>query len=241
MDDQQLATMLRRASYRLLPGRCLICGMASGQAVDLCSGCERELPQNQSCCPICALPIGAEIETLALCGQCQSNPPPFHSCLAPLRYEFPINLLINRFKHYGKFSAGALLAEFLLRNLNQQEELPELLIPVPLHWRRLWQRGFNQATWLANYLGRRLDIPVYHRALQRTRYTPQQQGQRRSQRLNNLKGAFHLKGDVSGKTIALVDDVVTTGSTINELSRMLMSGGARRVNVWCLARTPLEK
>ncbi len=236
-----LADLLRRASYRLLPGRCLICGAASGQALDLCSGCERELPQNRSCCPVCALPIGADIEASALCGQCQSNPPPYHYCLAPLRYEFPVNLLINRFKHHGKFSAGALLAECLLRKLYRQPELPDLLIPVPLHWRRRWQRGFNQSAWLADYLGRRLDIPVCHKVLRRTRYTPQQQGQSRSQRLRNLKGAFHLREKLTGKAIGLVDDVVTTGSTINELGRVLRAGGADRVDVWCLARTPLEK
>lgn len=241
MSYPQLADLLRRASYRLFPGRCLICGAASQQTLDLCSGCASELPENQFCCPVCALPPGVGLNTAIVCGACLSSPPPYRHCVAPMRYEFPVNLLINRFKHHGKFSAAALLSEYLLRRLKTEHELPDVLVPVPLHWRRCWQRGFNQASWLAHYLGRRLGIPVNPRTLRRTRYTQQQQGQHRSERLANLKGAFDLRGHVAGKTIAVVDDVVTTGSTINEVSRLLIAGGATRVDVWCLARTPLEK
>ncbi|MEH6617903.1 MAG: ComF family protein [Porticoccus sp.] len=241
---QRYSAAIQRGSYYLFPGRCVLCGALSKRPLDLCEGCDAELPFNQPACQCCALPMtamGSATINIGTCGQCISNPPDFTRCIAPLRYEFPINKLINGFKHHGQFSRGAVLAELLLRELASQERPPELILPVPLHWRRQFTRGFNQALWLSHYLGRRLTIPVDTRLLYRQKYTPAQQGLPRQQRLKNLKGAFCLNNDVEGKHIALVDDVVTTGSTISELSRLLRKAGAIHVETWCLARTPLEK
>lgn len=249
--DLSFSTLLQRyskafqcGSYHLFPGRCVLCGALSKRPLDLCAGCDAELPFNQPACQCCALPMttmGSATAYIGSCGQCIANPPDFTRCIAPLRYEFPINKLINGFKHHGQFGRGAVLAELLLRELKYQERQPELILPVPLHWRRQFTRGFNQALWLSHYLGRRLAIPVDTRLLYRQKYAPAQQGLPRKQRLKNLKGAFRLNKDIEGKHIALVDDVVTTGSTISELSRLLLKAGAIHVEIWCLARTPLEK
>lgn len=241
---QCCSAALQRGSYYLFPGRCVLCSVLSKRPLDLCVGCEADLPFNRSACQCCALPMNSAGSTLinsVTCGKCISDPPAFTRCIAPLRYEFPINKLINGFKHHGQFSRGTVLAELLLCELASQEILPELILPVPLHWRRQFTRGFNQAQWLSHYLGRRLAIPVDTRLLSRQKYTPAQQGLPRKQRLKNLNGAFRLNNDIEGKHIALIDDVVTTGSTISELSRLLRKAGANHVEIWCLARTPLEK
>jgi ComF family protein len=241
---QRCSVALQRGSYYLFPGRCVLCSALSKRPLDLCEGCEAELPFNESACQCCALPMNSTGGTLinsATCGKCISNPPAFTRCIAPLRYEFPTNKLINSFKHQGLFSRGTVLAELLLCELTSQKKLPELILPVPLHWRRQFTRGFNQAQWLSNYLGRRLTIPVDTRLLSRQKHTPAQQGLPRKQRLKNLKGAFRLNHNIEGKNIALVDDVVTTGSTTSELSQLLRKAGAKEVEIWCLARTPLEK
>lgn len=233
--------LLDRVSYGLLPGQCLLCGIASGRRRDLCIDCQDALPFNQPACYQCALPL----PTPAICGQCLANLPAFDHCIAPLRYGFPVDRLVNSFKHGGHFNRGTLLAELLvsaiLASQNDSEStLPELLVPVPLHWRRQFSRGFNQAGWLSRYLSRRLAIPTDQRLLSRHRHTPHQQGQSRKERLTNIRGAFQLNAPVQGKHIALVDDVMTTGTTVGELSDLLMGAGAARIDVWCLARTPLE-
>ena len=241
---RRCSAAIQRGSYYLFPGRCVLCSALSKRPLDLCEVCEAELPLNQPACQCCALPMNAIGSTLinnATCGKCIANPPAFTHCIAPLRYEFPINKLINGFKHHAQFSRGTVLAELLLCELTSQEILPELILPVPLHWRRQFTRGFNQAQWLSHYLGQRLAIPVDTRLLSRQKYTPAQQGLPRKQRLKNLKGAFRLNNDIKGKHIALVDDVVTTGSTTAELSQLLRKAGAKEVEIWCLARTPLEK
>mgnify|MGYP000846253587 CR=1 FL=1 len=236
---------LQRGSFYLFPGCCLLCGTLSNRPLDLCRECEADLPFNHSACQRCALPL----QTLPVsssvfgfqCGKCLASPPDYTHCIAPLRYEFPVDTLINSFKHRGQFSRGSILAELLLRNIKAQEALPDLIAPVPLHWRRQFVRGFNQAYWLARYIGTRLSIPVDSRLLSRHKHTASQQGLSRKQRLNNLKDAFRLNHDIEGKNIALIDDVVTTGSTMSELSRLLRKAGAHHVEIWCLARTPLDK
>jgi ComF family protein len=133
------------------------------------------------------------------------------------------------------------LAELLSHRLHkhyQHDPRPTLVLPVPLHWRRQWRRGFNQAHFLAAQLSRQLNIPLQSDCLARSHATQPQQGMQRRQRLRNLSHAFNVMASPRGRHIALVDDVVTTGATANLLSRMLLEHGAERVDVWCLARTP---
>lgn len=249
-----LGTLLRTLSFQIFPGYCLLCGDKSGQHSEICQPCKRDLPLNDPCCTRCAAALSTPLLDNHLCGACIASPPTFDQCIAPLRYEFPVNKLISRFKFQGQFCHGALLAELLLAKIrsSHRHTAADLILPVPLHWRRQFMRGFNQSQWLANYLGHQLQIDVNHRVLKRHRHTPSQQGLKRKQRQKNLKGAFEIHDirgskkaayaqSIAGKHIALVDDVVTTGSTALELSGLLKQAGAAGVDIWCLARTPLEK
>lgn len=165
-----------------------------------------------------------------------------HRTVAAFPYAEPASGLIAAFKYRGALQHGrvlaALLAQRLLREY-QAEPLPEILVPVPLHPQRLRQRGFNQALVLAQQLGRALGIPVAAQALARVRQTPAQQGLSARERKHNLRGAFTLNADLQAyRSLALVDDVVTTMSTVHELARVLRSerDDVPELHVWCLAR-----
>lgn len=165
----------------------------------------------------------------------------FNCCIALAIYQAPVDRLIQRFKYQRRMAIAKVLARLLahrLRRHYQHNQRPEIVLPVPLHWRRQWRRGFNQAHFLAAQLSRELDIPMQPDCLQRSQATPPQQGMQRRQRLRNLSHAFNVMTTPRGRHIALVDDVVTTGATANLLSRLLLEHGAERVDVWCLARTP---
>lgn len=254
-------SLIRKHSFHLFPGSCLLCGADTSRSMDLCLDCEKDLPVNNRSCIRCSIPLSSvPLSKIHLppnhsiadhladdhqinqytCGACISHPPSFDRCLAPLRYEFPVSSLISRYKYQGHFCSGAVLADILLVELFKNKK-PNLIVPVPLHWQRLFFRGFNQSQWLSQYLGRRLNIRVDAHLLKRCRNTPPQQGLKRTQRQKNLKGAFLVNRPVKGQHIALVDDVVTTGSTVSELSQLLKKAGAAKVEIWCLARTPLEK
>jgi ComF family protein len=170
-------------------------------------------------------------------------PPAFDHCIAAFEYRFPVNQLITGFKHGKKLEFGSLLAELWLENCHPAGHLkPDIIIPVPLHWRRQFARGFNQAELLANYYSRKMQIEC-RPVIKRHRATAMQQGLSAAARRKNLKNAFslpakHVKQTIEGRHIALVDDVVTTGSTAQQLALQCKRAGASRVDIWCLARTP---
>jgi len=178
------------------------------------------------------------------CAQCTRQPSAFNEVIVPWQYDFPIDTLVTRFKHQGKWPLGRLLAELLAQNLLHRFEeglqRPEVLIPVPLSSKRMRQRGYNQAAMLANWLGSLLDMPVDERLIKRVKDTPAQQGLGARARKRNLREAFVLvkPEGVMGKHVALIDDVLTTGSTADTIARLLMKAGAKVVDVYCLARTP---
>ncbi|MBD2857995.1 ComF family protein [Spongiibacter sp. KMU-158] len=231
---------LPRASSLLLPGYCLLCQQATKTARDLCPACAESLPWLKRHCQRCALPL-ADTETASLCGKCLQQPPQFHRCLAAWEYQFPLDHVIGRFKYQGHQPSGRVLAECWLDRCGTKavNSAPDLLLPVPLHWRRRWQRGFNQSQILAEYWSKALNIPISN-ALKRHRHTPAQQQLNAAQRQRNLKHAFSLKNGIAlcGKHLVLVDDVLTTGSTANTLTKLLLEQGAKCVDIWCLARTP---
>jgi len=220
---------------------CLLCDEVADSAFPICTGCEADLPWLGDHCERCALPMPMAGLT---CGQCLRRPPGFSEVVVPWRYDFPIDSLVTRFKHQGKWPMGRLLAELLGQSLEHRfaEGLPrpDCLLPVPLASKRLRQRGYNQAAMLARWLGSQLEIAVDERLLLRVLETPAQQGLDAKARQRNLHKAFALAdgGDVDGRHFAVIDDVLTTGATANALARLLMNAGARRVDIYCLARTP---
>lgn len=219
----------------LLPPRCLLCDEAGGNG-GLCRPCREDLPWLDRACRHCALPLARDGE---LCGHCLSKPPSFDRCRAAFRYAPPVDHLIGQFKNQRRLPAGKLLARLLVERLRGSgEPLPELIAAVPLHWRRQLRRGFNQAAFVAEKLATELHIPLTVLATRRQPTAKQQQLGRR-ERLRNLQAAFLARPQlVAGRHVAIVDDVVTTGATAEALSRQLKEAGARRVEVWALARTP---
>ncbi len=219
---------------------CLLCNEPAEQRYPLCVACEQELPWNEEHCLRCALPLAMAGLT---CAQCSRRPPAFDQVIAPWHFGFPLDTLISRFKHNSQWPLGRLMAEILSLNLSHrfQEGLPkpDLLLPVPLARRRLRKRGFNQAGMLGRWLSKALVIECNERLLLRTRETPAQQHLDARARRRNLHQAFALAGEASleGKHVAVVDDVLTTGATAQATAQLLRQAGARRIDVYCLART----
>lgn len=219
-----------------LPAACLLCQAPLAPDQALCAACCDELPRVRSPCPHCGLPSSGG---LLACGTCQKKPPRWDACIGGLAYAGNVPGLVHRFKDGRERLAGRVLTEQLLMRLQErppESPWPDALLPVPLHRYRLWRRGFNPARDIANRLGKALGLAVEDRLLQRQRPTPHQQGLSAAARRRNLRAAFTLRGDVPA-SVALVDDVVTTGSTVAEISRLLKRRGVQRVEVWCLART----
>lgn len=220
---------------------CLLCDAPAQQPYPLCMDCEQELPWLGEHCPRCALPLALGDR---LCNGCRRRPPGFGRVVAPWQYAFPIDTLISRFKHNSQWPLGRLMAQLLGHALEHRysEGLPrpDGLLPVPLARRRLRQRGFNQAAMLARWLARQLNLPCTEHLLERSRDTPAQQALGARARRRNLRQAFSLLpgAEVESLHLAVVDDVLTTGATAQAIAHLLRKAGARRVDIYCLARTP---
>lgn len=219
----------------ILPPRCVLCGQPSG-SICICAPCKMDLPWLGPHCLRCGLPLGSPKDTI--CGACIKDAPPFFRTVCPLQYEFPVNRLVQAFKFRRQLAAGRVLSHLICEYVTHRELcLPDQLVPVPLHSLRMFKRGFNQAYEVASYAGRVLDIPLLTGALRRRRNTQAQSGLSRKERRKNVQGAFHWHGSAKpGRHVALVDDVMTTGTTLTECARILKKAGAKRVDVWVAAR-----
>ena len=225
----------------VLPARCQLCGAEGAHGRDLCAGCAADMPLNLVCCARCALPLEVAAER---CGICLQREPPFTSAWAPYRYAHPLDLLEARFKFHRDLAAGRLLAELMVDSARRQlaGSLPERLLCVPLHRERLRERGYNQALELAKPLAKALGIPLDSRALLRTRSTSAQTGLDAKARRRNLHDAFAVAPNTTlPDHIAILDDVMTTGTTLRECARVLLRAGVSRVDVWALARAPTRR
>lgn len=232
-----LHKMFEACLDRILPAHCLLCGLYSG-AGRLCPPCSEEVPRSGFACRRCALPCSPS--ELMLCGRCLAHPPAWDEAVAGLLYDYPVDHLVQQFKFQRSLVCGQLLADELVLQVRRTGAwLPQILVPVPLHFARRFRRGFNQAEFLARQVGRQLRIPVCVSALRRTRNTRAQSGLDRKARGNNLKGAFSAR-DMNGLALALVDDVLTTGTTLGECVAAMKAAGAMRISVWVAARAPLK-
>ncbi|MBK8183711.1 MAG: ComF family protein [Candidatus Competibacteraceae bacterium] len=219
----------------LLPPLCLLCGAAGTDHRDLCAGCAGDLPLNSPACRCCALPLLAEQGPI--CGHCLSRPPSFDHAFAPFLYKSPVDYLIVGLKFNHRLSHARLLGELLAEALVARREAPpDCIVPVPLHPRRLRERGFNQALELCRAPARRFQIPLLGEGLKRIRHTTPQTKLNAQQRRTNLVKAFILSDPLKGKRVALVDDVITTASTVTECARVLRAGGAAEIEIWAIAR-----
>ncbi|MBT9566889.1 MAG: ComF family protein [Thiobacillus sp.] len=216
---------------RAFPRCCLLCGAGTASR-HLCAGCEGDLPwHRQPCCPQCATPTpGGQI-----CGACLARPPAYARTVAALAYAFPLDRLIPRLKYHGRLPIVPVLGDFLTCAVTAQPR-PDRLVPMPLHPGRLRERGFNHATEIARETARALGLPLDTASCRRTRDTPPQMGLKHDARRRNVRGAFSCSNEVSGLHIALVDDVMTTGTSLDELAATLKRAGAREVSCWVVAR-----
>ena len=191
-------------------------------------------------CLRCALPVPAGV---AVCGVCLAAPPPFDAAFARVDYAYPWDRLIPAFKFHAALELGPIFAEAIVEARAADAALgPALVVPVPLSDARLRERGYNQAWEVARRAARRLGCAADASLVLRVRDTPHQLALPPGERAGNVRGAFAVEprrlGEVRERTIAVVDDVMTTGSTVAELARVLKLAGAARVEVWVVARTP---
>jgi ComF family protein len=219
----------------LLPPVCLICGQRGRRGLDCCPGCESELPAVVTACRQCAVALPT---ATARCGRCTRRPPAFDASWAAFAYERTIETLVRRFKFHADLAAGRVLCQLAARRLRTAgASRPQALVPVPLHWRRAAARGFNQADLIARDLSRQLGrIPVAP-LVRRQRPTPAQSALPAAERRRNVRAAFACRSIPPGLVrVTLVDDVMTTGATLDACAAALKRSGVERVEVWVLAR-----
>lgn len=223
-----------------VPGLCWLCKMPLAlSAWGVCSVCTRSLERRITTCPQCGLPA---TNRYLPCGRCLKKPPPWSALVAVDDYVRPLSRLIHTLKFSGQSSLALPLARLLLLAVLQARRtraLPkiDMVVNVPLYRRRHWRRGYNQSDLLCRPLARWLGCRYTASALTRVHANAVQHQLNARLRKRNLKNAFRLELAVNGLHIAIVDDVVTTGSTVAELSRLLLQSGAASVQVWCLCRT----
>jgi ComF family protein len=232
---------LKLIQSALLPGHCLLCGDWQDADEGLCRACHASLPWLENACRQCGVPLSGEAR-VQICGQCLRHPPSFQRTVSVFYYQPPVDFLVQRFKFSGKLNVGRLLGGIMAQHLAQRSAPQvDLLMPVPLHARRLRERGFNQAVELARPIARHLQVPLDTHSCRRTRPTAPQSGLPAEQRNSNVNNAFQLSGTFDGMHVALIDDVLTTGSTAAEIARLLLAQGASQVSVWTCARTAMPR
>jgi ComF family protein len=222
----------RRAAHRLLSPACPLCGDRAGMD-GLCADCESTLPLlGASQCPVCALPTPDS----GTCGRCLRRSPAYDHVACGLRYEFPASALVLGLKYRSGLAFARPLAARLAQTL-EHEPYPDLVLPMPLTPARLAGRGFNQAAELARLVAAEFGLRLSTTAASRSRDGPAQASLPWKERARNVRGAFRCDVDLEGKSVAVVDDVMTTGATLNEIATVLKRRGACRVTGWIAART----
>jgi len=224
----------------LFPCRCILCQQTVKQNFEVCPDCYQALPHNDVCCLRCALPLAEEINNAVLCGACIQNAPAFDYAHSLFRYEGDVIGLVHQLKFGEKIGFARTIGEMLLTLLLKTNEKPDCLLPVSLHKSRLRQRVFNQSIEISRVLAKNFAIAIEHSAVVRHRSTSAQTGLNAKQRKKNIEGAFSVVGKLNYKHVLIIDDVMTTGSTVNELAKLLKKNKVERVGVLSIARAPVK-
>ncbi len=232
--------LARTLLSNLFPSRCIFCQQTAAQAFDVCQNCYQALPYNDVCCVRCALPLAEDNNHSVLCGRCIQKLPAFDYVHSLFRYEDDVIGLVHQLKFNEKISFARSIGEMLLRYFSGTGEKPDCLLPVALHQSRMRQRGFNQSIEIARVLAKKLAIPIEHSAVVRQRSTVTQTGLNAKQRQKNIRGAFSVAEPLDYKHVLIVDDVMTTGATVNELAKLLKKNNVERVGVLSIARAPVK-
>lgn len=219
-----------------LPGPCTFCLAQTLPGEPWCAACFAALPWNRSACMQCAQPQPEAVP--GVCGRCLRHPPPFVRSRVGLRYEGEVAALMQRFKFLAEPRAGTVLVTLLQCSLAglERDRLPQAVLALPRHASRARERGFDQAEWLTTRLARQLALPCV--TARRIRQTPTQRGLDRQARQRNLRGAFVVDTRLPSR-VAVVDDIMTTGASLEALAKACLAAGAEEVEAWAVARTPL--
>lgn len=213
-------------------GRCVLC-LGRADLHGLCRACSDDLPPvGTALCHVCALPTPAG----SICADCRAHPPGFDRTLAAHAYAFPVDRLVQGLKYRGKLAIAPALGH-RLGLAARSDRVPDAVVPLPLGAGRLRERGFNQALEIARMLPPHLVARLRPGLLERRRDTQPQADLPLDERARNMKGAFAGTGSVAGRHVAIVDDVMTTGATVDAAARALKDAGAAAVSVWVVART----
>lgn len=225
----------------VLPTRCLWCGLNSDNDLALCKDCQYHLFQPRFFCPYCALTLNRPISTA--CGSCLTSPNGFSKIIAPFSYTHPINHFITQLKFHGQLALAELLGQLLAQALEnrgiREHTMPDMILPIPLHKNRYRERGYNQALEIAKPIARHFNLPLATNLIKRVQFTSAQSELDAKTRQINIKNAFRVEKKLKSRYVVLVDDVVTTGHTVNEVSRCLLESGVERIDVWAMARVSL--
>ena len=230
---------------RLFPACCVLCDTSVTGALSLCRPCLDDLPRLKSTCYQCGLPLENRQEA-SICGQCQQLSPPIDYLISSLHYAYPVNYLLSQLKFKHDLTHAKIFSHIMLTMLQKYysepaDALPDIIIPIPLHKKRYRQRGFNQALEIAKPIAKKLHIPLSIDTVQRIKYTQAQSLLSAVERRKNLHNSFMINKRISAEHIVLVDDVVTTGTTVYELATLLKQSGVKKVGVWTVARAVNKK
>ncbi|MDR4517828.1 MAG: ComF family protein [Nitrosomonas sp.] len=225
---------------KFIYNNCILCDALSDQ--DLCAACYNNLPRlSANQCNTCSKIIAITRDNK--CGACLSKPPVYTTTIAALSYTFPVDTLIHSLKYQTKLYIAPVLANFFIDKFKSMEspELPEFIIPMPLHPERLKERGFNQALEIGYHVARQLNIELIPDSCKRIINTPPQTSLPWKARKKNVQKAFSCTIDLSGKHVAVLDDVMTTGATLDELAQQLRRQGTKKITNWVIARVQTDK
>jgi ComF family protein len=239
----RISRLLSQSLSFLLPQYCLFCREKTTNHFTICTNCIAALPKNISHCYRCSLPLEqSEYSGQRLCGNCLSHRYYYDQVYSPFLYSEGIRYLISQFKYHHKLHYSAVLTKLFTEASTRQDsfKLPQVFLPMPMHRIRMRQRGFNQALELARLLSRYFQIPMDCRSLLRIRNTDLQASLNRKERQKNVRQAFGLAKPLQYQHVALIDDVMTTGCTVNEAAHVLKTAGIRQVDIWCIARASLK-
>jgi len=221
----------------LFPETCLICKKTYQNAPSncLCSTCHTQLLYLDQHCSLCGFALPKHTDH---CGRCLTQPPAYDHYFCAFQYQSVIRDLICQFKYSGRPELAKPLAALFMHELHAKDiGLPDLIIPVPMHLNKLRQRGFNQSALLAKQLSKKMAIPYSDKIIKKHQHTPPQAELNHKQRLNNIKGSFVINKSLHAKNVAIIDDVVTTGATMHEMTKILRKSGVNCIHVWGVAQT----
>lgn len=230
-----LLRLLQRQLDRFFPFYCQMCGEKADARVEICQSCKEGLPWILNECAQCSRPLVRAEDTF--CGHCIAHPPVYQKAIVMFRYEGVVRQTIVRMKFHRSTASIRLLAGLMAEHLRHIDLESPLILPVPLHGKRMRQRGYNQSAEIAKELSSLLSWSVNLDLLAKSRHTLPQTGLSGALRRKNVKGAFEVKGNLSGQSVLLIDDVVTTDSTISECAAALLKAGAGQVFVCAVARS----